>query len=427
MDANTILTLLVGGSVPIGIAWNFINRRRKLMQLQSEYLSDNNQEEDSVVSSSDSIDDDLQPVSITSSGKSNIGFERGVAVTGKTERLNESMAVEYDDRALQAAVVGKQSKTKLGKIGDPITLRQVVEHLNDRINEVPHWMCVGGTGAGKSTFCRLILAYRVARGERFVILAGKRTAVFADIPSIGRDFIASDGMITFDRIRSVTRALLTEVIWRDQQDFDQRNFEVLNIVIDDASILLSEVEEVVQLARTIALIGREIKMRLIILTGSKLLKELGLEGRGDLRDHFAIVTYHKKLDGTRITLLRPRYDENEDSPFDATRVPDLSAQSSIDASMAWMGGQSSEALLDHVVTAGAKGFYGVGMPTAASNNTSNNTPVTVARYTEILRRLQGGKESQHAIAAAVGVSLATVNQIAQALKSSSNNDELIEV
>ena len=62
-----------------------------------------------------------------------------------------------------------------------LPLGKVLEHLNDRRDEVPHFICVGSTGAGKSTFARVVLSPRVLRGEQYVIITGKRTSVFDDV------------------------------------------------------------------------------------------------------------------------------------------------------------------------------------------------------------------------------------------------------
>lgn len=244
------------------------------------------------------------------------------------------------EKGLQPAGENKSPSPQVVAKPDPIkqvmTLEQVVDYINNKIDDVPHWFCKGGTGSGKSTFIRLALAYRVARGENFVIMTGKRTSVFEDVPCIGRDELKEgEWLVTYSQVQKTCRELLQELVRRDHIPYNERTFNVLNIVLDDASLLISEVEEAFILVRQVGLLGRELKMRLIIATGSLLVKELGMEGRSDLRDHFAVITYNKRVNGSRETLLRPRYDDSQNIPFDAARVPDLSTRSSMNPSRVW--------------------------------------------------------------------------------------------
>ncbi len=264
--------------------------------------------------------------------------------------VEEEQTTEEDPTSLQPVQPVQPEQVKQAKAEVKVmTLEQVVSYINDKRDDVPHWFCKGGTGSGKSTFIRLALAYRIARGENFVIMTGKRTKVFADVPCIGRDPLRDGSYtVTYNQIQSMCRELLRELHRRDHVPEGQRAFNVINIVIDDASLILSEVEEAFTLVRNVGLLGRELDMRLIIATGSLLVKELGLEGRSDLRDHFAVITYNKRVDGTRETLLRPRYDDVVNIPFDAARVPDLSTRSFIDKTRVWRPVKSQDEELESI-------------------------------------------------------------------------------
>jgi hypothetical protein len=216
-----------------------------------------------------------------------------------------------------------------------LSLAQVIAHLNDKRDDIPHWFGVGGTGAGKSTFARLVLAPRIARGEQFVIITGNRSAVFADLPSIGRDATDEDGKLRFDTARETFKQLSRELARRDNTPIKSRTFTTLNVVIDDATILLAQISEAADFLRDAALLGREIDIRLIVMLGSLLVRELGWEGRGDLREHFAVVTFKKQLDGTRTTTLRPRFDDKAEVPFDASPAKDIAPRLKIDPTRVW--------------------------------------------------------------------------------------------
>ena len=368
------------------------------------------------------------------------------------ETTKESVAIAEDPpNTLQPVKAAQPTAQPVRMPSKTMTLERVVTYINDKRDDVPHWFCKGGTGSGKSTFIRLALAYRVARGEQFVIMTGKRTSVFADVPCIGRDALA-DGQwkITYKEVQRMCRLLLAELLRRDHIPNEQRAFSVINIVLDDASLILSEVEEAHTLFRNVGLLGRELDMRLIVATGSTLVKELGLEGKSDLRDHFAVITYNKRVDGTRETLLRPRYDDATNLPFDAARVPGLSMQSYIDKTRVWKPVKSQDDVLRElneswdddsaIVIHDEDGDF---EPFSARNkrNKGNNdaadhadssaleagndsvmqfggisNDINLRRYLEVMQLLLHGNLSQNDIAMHVGVSASTVNQISKALK-----------
>lgn len=234
-----------------------------------------------------------------------------------------------------AAPITEATIAQATEEGQALPLATVLAHLNDKRDEVPHFFTIGGTGDGKSTFARLVLAPRVARGEQFIILTGKRSAVFDDLPCIGRDLTGPDGTLRYETLRQAFVALSRELARRDNIPMKQRAFTTLNILVDDATILLAELPEAAKLLRDTALLGRELDMRLIVQLGSLRVKELGWEGRGDLREHFAVVTYRKNLDGSRTTTLRPRFDSKHDIPFDASQVGVLAPRGRIDPARAW--------------------------------------------------------------------------------------------
>lgn len=377
--------------------------------------------------------------------------------TISTDRDKQTTVYSGDDlRPVKKPQLATATPVPVGqRQSNVMSLADVVRYLNDAIDQVPHWFCVGGTGSGKSTFIRMILAYRIARGERFIILTGKRTKVFADIPCIGIDPM-SDNDETFDityfQIARACRQILRELRRRDQTPIEERNFPVINIVIDDASLILSELEIAHTMFRNVGLLGRELNMRLIVATGSLLVKELGLEGKSDLRDHFAVVRYNKKVDGSRENTLRPRYDDTENIPFDSRQVPSLSSESYINAEMVWSPDRLDKKLLQNIhsgwdqsgsvsavgdsnvvdqsstiadddddniiiITRDARhdGPYSHQKRDNNNNNSGNNNSVTLSKYNQALTMLIDGKP-QSDIAMQLGMSPNAVNAISKVLK-----------
>lgn len=272
----------------------------------------------------------------------------------------------------------------------PLPLAQVLTLLSDRPDDIPHLFTVGGTGAGKSTFARLILGYRVSKGEQYLILTGKRSAVFEGVPSIGRDPMVQ-GTITYEAVRDACQAILQEVARRDEIPTNERQFVPLTILIDDATILFSEVPEATEVLRVVGLLGRELRMRLIVQLGSLRVKELGLEGRGDLREHFAVVEYLKNLRDVRTTTLRPRFDDENTTPFDARGVPQLAHQFSLPADQVWHRVEANTSIqgqkeaIDTSTNTGIKG----GIPDMEALNTGIDDDTLIQ---ELVRRGQGANQ-----------------------------------
>jgi DNA helicase HerA-like ATPase len=223
--------------------------------------------------------------------------------------LHDKIKTFFRGAASKAAPQGNettpitQEAIKAAQAGEtPLPLAAVLAHLNNKPDDIPHFFSVGGTGSGKSTFARMILSQRVQRGEQFIIITGKRTSVFDDVPCIGRDAIGADGKAQFETARETFKALSAELARRDNTPIRRRAFTTLNVLIDDATILLAELPEAANFLRVAALLGRELQIRLIVQLGSLRLKELGWEGRGDLREHFAVVTYEKGLSNLHLSV-----------------------------------------------------------------------------------------------------------------------------
>lgn len=216
---------------------------------------------------------------------------------------------------------------------EEMKLRDVLSYLNDNIDNPPHLFIVGQSGAGKSTFLRLLLSWRLADQNyqnEYIIITGKKSSIFTDVHCIGRDKFDPRSAQSFATVDNVFDILLKELGRRDDLEFEARDeLTVLNVIIDDATIITGDkyVKNAVQFIRAAALIGREIRVRLILVMGSVLLKELDLEGRGDLRDHFAVVKYEKKANNQRATTMQPYYKSEEIYSFDSSRVPELSKKS----------------------------------------------------------------------------------------------------
>jgi hypothetical protein len=75
-------------------------------------------------------------------------------------------------------------------------------------------------------------------------------------------------------------------------------FEELTIFVDEAPTVVSECPDVApKLFKDIGRIGRELRIRLVLMSQTDRVKALGLEGEGDTRENFVFITL--KLAGTK--------------------------------------------------------------------------------------------------------------------------------
>ena len=151
--------------------------------------------------------------------------------------------------------------------------------VNHRPDQAPHLVVVGPTGSGKTT---LVTGLLHDRPGQVVILTPKPDDAWGSLP-----FITIDDDGSFTTAAQVFSALLVEV--KRRLVASKRKHDPgppLNVVIDDFPALRDVCPDADTMFLLVARLGRSLRVRLIILSYSGQVKELGLEGRGESREHF---------------------------------------------------------------------------------------------------------------------------------------------
>lgn len=202
----------------------------------------------------------------------------------------------------------------------PLAPRVWLDYVNAQPDRVPHIAIIGPTGSGKTT---LTLAVLHDRAGQIIILSGKEGDDWRGLSAIG-----IDDDLTYNTANRMVNALLEEVKRRNLAAKQHRlTADWLTIVIDDFSTLVKECANAGDLVKLVARIGRSLRIRLIMLSDSALVKSIGLEGEGETRSNFAFIRLKRGHTGTLDI-------DDRGVPIDATLAPQLASRP-IDARRSW--------------------------------------------------------------------------------------------
>ena len=193
--------------------------------------------------------------------------------------------------------------------------------VNATPEQAPHLVVAGPTGTGKTT---LVTGLLHTRPGQIVIITAKTGDAWGGLPAV---VIDDDG--SFTTAAAVFAALLVDVKRRLVATKHQRDpGPWLTVVLDDYPALRDACAAADETFILIARLGRSLRVRLIVLSYSGLVKELGLEGKGESRDHFVWIRLDRQR---RATLV---WDEETHS-LDTALVVAM-AQRPLDVSRVWI-------------------------------------------------------------------------------------------
>ncbi len=155
-----------------------------------------------------------------------------------------------------------------------LSMRQWLDLVNKRPDQVPHLFIEGGSGAGKTTLATAILHDRPGP----VAVVGVKP---------------DDGWGMGYVFRSTEReAYLSALLGEVRRRLDEGDKSGLTIVLDDFT-RLTQHKVAVELYKEVADVGRSLRIRLILIARGRLVKGIGASGESDLLEHFVFLTVRR--------------------------------------------------------------------------------------------------------------------------------------
>ena len=210
--------------------------------------------------------------------------EKADQASAKAQKA-EKPATKDDAETAWVAAASVPVGLEPGKVA---ALPQVVDALNKQVDDFPHVFVVGDSGAGKTTLVQLLVG---TRPGDVVILDPKRPkgwegAKWGGLPYVSRDKESG----SYTPMVNALKAVVKEMNRRYRvQDEVSEPFQTLTVVLDEAKNSVQECEELATLYKKIVSIGREVGIRLVLISTSDRAGVLGFSGEADSMDSFAWV------------------------------------------------------------------------------------------------------------------------------------------
>lgn len=269
----------------------------------------------------------------------------------------------------------------------PIPLPEWLGRVNRKADENPHLGVEGPTGVGKTTTARVILADRsleAASSHIITVLTAKQGDEWFPLQAIG-----IDNDLTYTSIDREAEGLLVELKRRLAlgESEEKSRLPELTILVDDFTILSKECPNLALLIRKVLIIGRSLKIRLILLADTFLTKPLGIEGEGEIRKHFRMIRFRGR---------GKAYLEEPESRgrISLMGVKDLAEKLIIRAETVRFSSEDKD-----------------NNQTSPSDNLKSDNPPTQDRWLRALKMVSEGVLTQAEIAQEAKVSLTFVNQM----------------
>lgn len=218
--------------------------------------------------------------------------------------------------------------------GTVLAMRAWLDYVNTQPDAVPHLAVIGPSGSGKTTLTTAVLHDRPGR---IVVITAKEGDHWGGLPYVGIDDDA-----TYATANATFDALATDVKQRLVAVKQQRmTADWMTIVVDDFSTLVKECPIAADVVKLVARLGRSLRVRLIMLSDSALVKAIGLEGEGETRANFAFLRVRRGHTGTLAI-------EDRDTPIDTSACAVVARQAQL-GSRAWRPARDPEQELAELI------------------------------------------------------------------------------
>jgi hypothetical protein len=288
----------------------------------------------------------------------------------------------------------------------PLAMRAWLDYVNAQPDRVPHLAIIGPSGAGKTTAATAVLSDRPGR---VVVITAKEGDDWGGLPYVGIDRDA-----TYATARETFAALEQEVKQRLVDAKDKRlTADWLTIAVDDFSTLVKEVPIAADVVKLAARLGRSLRVRLVMLSDSALVKAIGLEGEGETRSNFAFVRLRRGHSGTLDV-------EGADVPIDTAMLDQIARRANLKGRQ-WREAREADVELSEILAIpmpqwgqkSADDSATLCYATTATSGTlmpdSDNTPLPGDEEAKMIRNLLQ-THSRNAVARLLGGSMTTAYQ-----------------
>jgi hypothetical protein len=154
--------------------------------------------------------------------------------------------------------------------------------LNNQPDQVPHVWLFGPTGSGKTSFVCALLGSR--GGSVLVITPKLKTSDWS-----GATVVSVDDAGSYAPIERAFEALEAEKQRRITALRSEQRLDPLTVVLDEQAELVAECKAAGPFVRRMGNMGREIKIRVVVLSQYDSVKAGGIEGHGGARANYARV------------------------------------------------------------------------------------------------------------------------------------------
>lgn len=156
-----------------------------------------------------------------------------------------------------------------------------------------HILIIGNTGSGKTILAKYLLSS--IRDQLVIIDIKDRPNKYNSTDSSVRSY-SLDSDLSFSTIDTVCSKLIGELKTRQRaMNTGTNDFSPLTVFIDEYLTIIQNVPVAKEMMLKVAVIGRELKVRLVLATQSNRVKALGLEGIGDVKDSFTMCYLGKHI------------------------------------------------------------------------------------------------------------------------------------